>query len=110
MVSASATSSTRDVLEDRFLTFNCYKFSRGINATRPLSRRWVLAEECLCTRDTTDKICDRNTSYSLHFRETTEEEVSEIMNRITDPDIPWIVSVFFCPMTDLILSMCQPSF
>jgi hypothetical protein len=89
MISATATSPTRrDILKDELLNFNCYKFSRGIKAERPLSRRIVSAEECLCTRDTTEKICERGRLVSLHFREISGEEETRIKDRITDPDIP----------------------
>jgi hypothetical protein len=96
MISATATSSARDVLEDQFLNFNCYKFSRGINAGRPLSSRTVSAEECLCTRDTT-KICDSDFLYSFHFRETTDEEQAERQRDTSEkyPDIsPDRIGVF----------------
>jgi hypothetical protein len=74
MISSSKEMpSTRDILKDEFLNFNCYQFSRGVKTGRPLSRRWVSAEQCLCTRDT-PKICDPSRLYSIHFYETSNEE------------------------------------
>lgn len=97
----SSTPPTRDLHEDKFLYFNCYKFSRGIRMGRPLSRRIVSAEKCLCTGDTTEKICDRNRFYSLHFREITDEEEARTKDRITDPDIPVDRIGAFRPNDDL---------
>jgi len=89
MVSATATSSTRDFLKDQLLTFNCYQFSRGVRATRPLSRRWVSAGQCLCTHDP-DKICDPSRLYDLHFNESSDEEAANELKEINErfPDIP----------------------
>ena len=89
MVSASETSLTRDILEDQFLNFNCYQFSRGIKAGRPLSGRWVCAEQCLCTRDTPE-ICDRTRLYTVCFYETSDKEEAEKQKRLSEkyPDTP----------------------
>jgi len=86
---ASANGS-RDILNDHFLNFNCYQFSRGIRAGRPLSHRWVSAEQCLCTRDTA-KICERNRSYSFSFSETSDEQEAEHQKNLSErfSDIPY---------------------
>ena len=72
MISSKAPS-TRDILKDQLLTFNCYQFSRGVTAGRPRSRRWVSAEQCLCTHDP-DRILDASLPYTIFFREMSEEE------------------------------------
>jgi hypothetical protein len=86
---ARETPSTRDILEDRVLHFNCYEFTRGVKVGRPLSRRWVSAEQCLCTRDTAE-ICDASILYSLQFHETSGEEEAKYRKETYEkrPDIP----------------------
>ena len=89
MISASKeTPSARRYREDRFLTFNCYQFSRGVTAQRPRSRRWVSAEQCLCTHDPS-KIFDATLLYTISFYETSdEEEVEEKKQSEKYPGIP----------------------
>jgi hypothetical protein len=88
MISSKETPSTRDILKDEFLNFNCYQFSRGIKAGRPASSREVSAEQCVCTRDTS-KICDPSQLYSLCFFETSDEQEAENQKRLSKyPDIP----------------------
>jgi hypothetical protein len=63
--------------ETHFLKFNCYQFSRGVEAGRPLyrslARRWVSADKCLCTDDSAN-ICDRGVLYGLLFGEDISDE------------------------------------
>jgi len=75
MVSSAGTSSRRKS-QDQWLTFNCYQFSRGVTAERPRSRRWVRAEECLCTDDP-DKISDATLLQTISFHEVSEEEETQ---------------------------------
>jgi hypothetical protein len=82
MISSKETPSTRDILKDEFLNFNCYQFSRGIKAGRPASSREVSAEQCVCTRDTS-KICDPSQLYSLCFFETSDEQEAENQKRLS---------------------------
>jgi hypothetical protein len=89
MGSAKGTPSTRDILKDQYLTFNCYQFSRGVKSGRPLSHRWVSAEQCLCTHDSV-RICDPGRLYNLRFYETSNEWEAVHQKEIigTYPDIP----------------------
>jgi hypothetical protein len=80
MTSSKSTASTRDILNDQLLTFSCRDFSRGMRSERPKSRRWVSAEQCLCTNDT-DKICDPTYLYTLVIYELSDEEVEEHARR-----------------------------
>jgi hypothetical protein len=68
--------STRKILQDRHLIFNCFQFSRGATAERPRSRRWVSADQCRCTHDP-NKILDATLAYTIHFREASEEEEAQ---------------------------------
>ena len=72
MVSSAGPSSRRKS-QDQWLTFNCYQFSRGVTAERPRSRRWVRAEECLCTDDP-DKISDATLLQTISFHDVSEED------------------------------------
>jgi hypothetical protein len=90
MISSSkGTPSTRDILEDRLLTFNCGQFARGITASRPLSHRWVTAKECLCTHDTRE-ICDPTRLYNLQFYELSDEAMAQRQRDLSEkyPDTP----------------------
>jgi hypothetical protein len=98
MTTSKATPSARDTLEDRYLTFNCYQFSRGVRAGRPTSRRWVSAEQCLCTHDE-ENICDPTLLYSFHFYEISDQEEAAYQN---DPDIPLGRIGIFRPEASLI--------
>ena len=77
----SPKGPTRDILKDKHLTFVCYRLSRGVRVERPLSRRrrWVSADDCLCTSDTKE-ICNPTRLYSFAFHETSEEEEAEQMD------------------------------
>ena len=77
----SSKEMTRDILKDQHLTFVCYHLSRGVRAKQPLSRRrrWVSANDCVCTRDTKE-ICDPTRLYSFAFYETLDEEGAEQMD------------------------------
>ena len=65
-------NSDRDIGDDdyRSLTFNCYEFSRYMQATHkgvsPIGRR-VTASKCLCAYQGV-KICDPTQLYEIHFR------------------------------------------
>ena len=89
MSSSNETSPTRDILDDRLLTFDCYEFSRGVKSGRPKSRRWVFAEKCLCTNDA-DKICNPTQFYALVFTETsdTEETKRKQETSLRNPHLP----------------------
>jgi hypothetical protein len=81
----SSQETTRDIAQDRYLTFSCPHFSRGARAGRPMSRRWVSADQCLCTHDE-HGICDPSQLYSICFYETSDDE--EVKNRQQYPHIP----------------------
>src|SRR5262249_13391155 len=89
MTSSKAPQSTRDILDDHRLTFNCYQFSRNVRSGRPLSRRQVTAKECLCTDDT-QKICDPSRVYTIGFYESSDEEEAKHQQDVSEknPDIP----------------------
>lgn len=74
----SSQETTRDMAQDRYLTFSCSQFSRGARAGRPMSRRWVSADQCLCTHDE-QGICDPRQRYNMRFYETSDDE--EVRNR-----------------------------
>ena len=74
----SSKETTRDITQDRYLTFICPRFSRGARTGRPMSRRWVSADQCLCTHDE-QGICDPSQLYSICFYETSDDE--EVRNR-----------------------------
>ena len=82
MVSSTGTSSRRKS-QDQWLTFNCYQFSRGVTAERPRSRRWVSAEQCLCTHDP-DKILDATLPYKIFFIEMSEDEETQERKRLEE--------------------------
>jgi len=86
--SSKETASTRDILEDQWLTFNCYHFSRHMRSGHPLSRRWVSAEQCLCTNDT--EICQPGQLYAFWFYEISAEELANHQKETSkrNPDIP----------------------
>ena len=87
-MSPSQATTTRDILQDQHLTFNCYHLSRGVKAEHPLSRRrrWVSANDCVCTRDTKE-ICDPARLYSFVFYEASDEEEAEQMD-LFEKDTP----------------------
>lgn len=74
----SSQETTRDIAQGRYLTFSCPHFSRGARAGRPMSRRWVSADQCLCTHDE-QGICDPSQPYNICFYETSDDE--EVKNR-----------------------------
>jgi hypothetical protein len=87
MISSAGTSSTRRKSEDQWLTFNCYQFSRRVTAGRPRSRRWVSADQCLCTHDP-DKILDATLSHRISFREVVEEEETQEKKELEENSWP----------------------
>jgi hypothetical protein len=91
----SSKEKTRDILKDQRLTFVCYRLSRGIRAKQPLSRRrrWVSANDCVCTRDTKE-ICDPTRLYSFAFYETSNEEEGEQMDLFEKDSPPNRIGVF----------------
>jgi len=103
MISSKGTPSTRDILEDQHLTFNCHQFSHGVKAGRPLSRRWVVAKQCSCIahtpspRSSRRDAVDLSQSYSIHFYETSDEEEANHQRQMSEkyPDIlPDRIGVF----------------
>jgi hypothetical protein len=84
-----SSKATRDKLKDVSLKFYCHQFSRGVQAGRPLSRRWVFAEQCLCTGDPA-KICDHTRLYRIQFWETPDEEAAKLQKDWADR-----IGVFF---------------
>jgi hypothetical protein len=84
----TSSKAARDILEDHSVTFNCYQLSRGVRTRRPLSRRWVYAEQCLCTQDTTET-CDTSKLYNITFYEASDEEAAKLQGDMEKyPDIP----------------------
>ena len=82
-------ASKHDVLEDQYLTFNCYQLSRSVRAGRPLSRRWITASQRLCTDDK-EKICIPGLLYSFWFYESSDQEEEQSQKETSKrlPDIP----------------------
>ena len=91
----SLKGPTRDILQDQHLTFACYHLSRGVRAERPLShrRRWVFANDCVCTRDTKE-VCDPARLYSFAFYETSDEDEAEQMDLFEKDSPPDRIGVF----------------
>ena len=90
-------SLKRDILGDERLTFNCYQMSRYVRAARPVSRRGVSAEQCLCTDDR-QKICEPGLSYSFDFFETSDEEEETDQKTTSERNLdipPDRIGVFF---------------